>query len=115
MSKIGRDTAEQSVSTSRYGGFYGVRLARCAPPRPYLRLLRTNPKALEAAAWTPELKPPRDAPPEYGDHVRGERTDAPRRCAWTLTCDSWCRVAGGSGQTHEVTPTETRLLDEGFC
>lgn len=31
-----------------------------------------------------------------------------------LIAESWCRVAGGSGQRHEVTCAGSRLTDEGF-
>lgn len=31
-----------------------------------------------------------------------------------LTSESWCRIAGGSGQRHEITPDGSRLVDEGF-
>ena len=31
-----------------------------------------------------------------------------------LVSDSWCRVAGGSGQRHEITSRGSRLVDEGF-
>jgi hypothetical protein len=31
-----------------------------------------------------------------------------------LVTESWCRVAGGSGQRHEITSSETKLVDEGF-
>lgn len=31
-----------------------------------------------------------------------------------LICESWCRVVGGSGQRHEVTPHGSKLLDKGF-
>lgn len=32
----------------------------------------------------------------------------------SLTVESWCRVAGGSGQRHLVTATGATLVDEGF-
>ena len=32
----------------------------------------------------------------------------------TLISESWCRVAGGSGQRHEITASGSRLVDEGF-
>lgn len=31
-----------------------------------------------------------------------------------LIAESWCRVAGGSGQRHEITCRGSRLVDEGF-
>ena len=31
-----------------------------------------------------------------------------------LIAESWCRVVGGSGQRHEVTPSGSQLLEEGF-
>ena len=31
-----------------------------------------------------------------------------------LISESWCRVVGGSGQRHEITSKESRLVDEGF-
>jgi hypothetical protein len=31
-----------------------------------------------------------------------------------LVSESWCRVAGGSGQRHEITAQGARLVDEGF-
>ena len=31
-----------------------------------------------------------------------------------LLCESWCRVAGGSGQRHEITFNSCNLVDEGF-
>ena len=31
-----------------------------------------------------------------------------------LTCESWCRVAGGSGQRHVVSAAGSTLVDEGF-
>lgn len=31
-----------------------------------------------------------------------------------LVSESWCRVVGGSGQRHEITPTGSRLVEEGF-
>jgi hypothetical protein len=31
-----------------------------------------------------------------------------------LVSESWCRVAGGSGQRHVVTPAGSRMVDEGF-
>ena len=31
-----------------------------------------------------------------------------------LISESWCRVVGGSGQRHEITSNESRLVDEGF-
>ena len=34
---------------------------------------------------------------------------------WGLDCESWCRVAGGSGQRHRITADETTLVEEGFC
>ena len=93
-----------------------MKLHHFAEPRPFLRLVRTNAGALEAEAWSDDLDPP--APKRTLASFRAPRNvrrTEPRRCAWTLTCDSWCRVAGGSGETHEITPTETRLLEEGFC
>jgi len=33
----------------------------------------------------------------------------------TLVVESWCRVAGGSGQRHEVTCRGSRLVEEGFA
>ena len=32
----------------------------------------------------------------------------------TLTVESWCRVVGGSGQRHVITPDRTELVEEGF-
>lgn len=34
--------------------------------------------------------------------------------ATALVTDSWCRVAGGSGQRHLVTPEGAKLIEEGF-
>ena len=31
-----------------------------------------------------------------------------------LVSESWCRVAGGSGQRHEITSVGSRLVEEGF-
>ncbi len=31
-----------------------------------------------------------------------------------LVSESWCRVVGGSGQRHKITPRGSRLVDEGF-
>jgi hypothetical protein len=31
-----------------------------------------------------------------------------------LVTESWCRVAGGSGQRHEITAEGSKLVDEGF-
>ena len=31
-----------------------------------------------------------------------------------LISESWCRVVGGSGQRHEITPDGSRLVEEGF-
>ncbi|MCE3016952.1 MAG: hypothetical protein ACK56W_10870 [Pirellula sp.] len=31
-----------------------------------------------------------------------------------LICESWCRVAGGSGQRHEITSIGSQLVAEGF-
>ena len=31
-----------------------------------------------------------------------------------LVSESWCRVAGGSGQRHEVTSAGSQLVEEGF-
>lgn len=31
-----------------------------------------------------------------------------------LVSESWCRVVGGSGQRHEITPVGSELLEEGF-
>lgn len=31
-----------------------------------------------------------------------------------LASDSWCRIAGGSGQRHEITSEGSRLVEEGF-
>lgn len=31
-----------------------------------------------------------------------------------LVSESWCRVAGGSGQRHEITSQGSRLVEEGF-
>jgi hypothetical protein len=31
-----------------------------------------------------------------------------------LITESWCRVAGGSGQRHEITDRGSHLVDEGF-
>jgi hypothetical protein len=31
-----------------------------------------------------------------------------------LVSESWCRVSGGSGQRHEITPRGAKLVDEGF-
>lgn len=32
----------------------------------------------------------------------------------TLTVESWCRICGGSGQRHVITPDSTELVAEGF-
>lgn len=40
--------------------------------------------------------------------LAGEARDA------RLITESFCRVAGGSGQRHEITTTGTRLVEEGF-
>ena len=31
-----------------------------------------------------------------------------------LITESWSRVVDGSGQRHEITPTRSRLVEEGF-
>ena len=31
-----------------------------------------------------------------------------------LVSESWCRIVGGSGQRHEITPGGSQLVDEGF-
>lgn len=31
-----------------------------------------------------------------------------------LVAESWCRIAGGSGQRHEITSEGSRLVEEGF-
>lgn len=31
-----------------------------------------------------------------------------------LVSESWCRVMGGSGQRHEITSDEAKLVEEGF-
>jgi hypothetical protein len=31
-----------------------------------------------------------------------------------VIAESWCRIASGSGQRHEITSSGTRLLEEGF-
>ena len=31
-----------------------------------------------------------------------------------LVSESWCRVVGGSGQRHEITPNGSQLVEEGF-
>jgi hypothetical protein len=31
-----------------------------------------------------------------------------------LVSESWCHLAGGSGQRHEITSAESRLVEEGF-
>ncbi|WP_207063823.1 hypothetical protein [Motiliproteus sp. SC1-56] len=31
-----------------------------------------------------------------------------------LVTESWCRVVGGSGQRHEITPNGTTLTEDGF-
>ena len=31
-----------------------------------------------------------------------------------LISESWCRVVGGSGQRHEITPSGSQLIEEGF-
>ncbi len=31
-----------------------------------------------------------------------------------LITESWCRIADGSGQRHEITPAGSRLVEEGF-
>lgn len=31
-----------------------------------------------------------------------------------LIADSWVRIVGGSGQTHEITPTEVTITAEGY-
>lgn len=33
----------------------------------------------------------------------------------TLLTESWCRVARGSGERHEITAAGSRLVDEGFA
>jgi hypothetical protein len=32
-----------------------------------------------------------------------------------LLAESFCRVAGGSGQRHEITASGSRLVEEGFA
>lgn len=32
-----------------------------------------------------------------------------------LITESWCRVVGGSGQRHEITPDGSRLVEDGFA
>lgn len=36
------------------------------------------------------------------------------RAVAKLVTESWCRVAGGSGQRHEITPSRADLVTEGF-
>ena len=31
-----------------------------------------------------------------------------------LVSESWCRVVGGSGQRHAITPAGSQLVEEGF-
>ncbi|MCY4505399.1 MAG: hypothetical protein OXG35_00345 [Acidobacteria bacterium] len=31
-----------------------------------------------------------------------------------LVSESWCRVVGGSGQRHAITPGGSQLVEEGF-
>ena len=54
------------------------------------------------SAWFP-------VPGMYGGF--SYRLDADRPA---LIVESWCRVVGGSGQRHEVTPEGARLVAEGF-
>jgi hypothetical protein len=32
-----------------------------------------------------------------------------------VLADSWCRVVGGSGQRHRITPDGVELLEDGLC
>jgi hypothetical protein len=60
--------------------------------------------AEEPSAWLP-------IPGMYGGFrywLEGERDQL------KLITESWCRVAGGSGQRHEVTPQGSTLVEEGF-
>jgi hypothetical protein len=68
---------------------------------PELKSLLT---ADERKAWFP-------VPGMYGGFsywLEGDDAEA------KLVSESWCRVVGGSGQRHEITSDETKLLDEGF-
>ncbi len=70
--------------------------------------------------WLPPLEPLREmespkvwfaVPGMYGGFsfwLEGDGDD-PR-----LMSESWCRVVGGSGMRHEVLPSGSRLVDEGF-
>jgi hypothetical protein len=58
----------------------------------------------EPAMWFP-------IPGMYGGfsfRLAGEGANA------ELIAESWCRVAGGSGQRHRITPSAWTLVDEGF-
>ncbi|MGH7217945.1 MAG: hypothetical protein ACREGE_00665 [Candidatus Microsaccharimonas sp.] len=50
-------------------------------------------------------------PGMYGGFSYGliERDNEP-----LLVADSWVRVVGGSGQTHEITPTSVTIVAEGY-
>jgi hypothetical protein len=75
---------------------------------------------VKAGLRLPELEPmleieqPRmwfPVPGMYGGFsywLEGERENA------RLISESWCRVAGGSGQRHKITSQEGILVDEGF-
>lgn len=60
--------------------------------------------AAEPKAWFP-------IPGMYGGFsfwLEGDGPDA------KLITESWSRVVDGSGQRHEITPTGSRLVEEGF-
>lgn len=44
----------------------------------------------------------------FSFHLRSDGVEA------VLVSSSWCRVVGGSGQRHEITPVGSRLVEEGF-
>lgn len=50
-------------------------------------------------------------PGMYGGFAYGLTEEAD---GLTLTVESWCRIFGGSGQRHVITPNSTELVEEGF-
>jgi hypothetical protein len=69
-----------------------------------LPILDMGPMGEESAVWFP-------VPGMYGGFKYWlEEHDA----QLTLTCESWCRVASGSGQRHAITEEGVTLVDERF-
>lgn len=73
-----------------------------------------------AALRLPELEPLLELEPQnvwfgipgmYGGFSYDFQSDGIEA---VLVTESWCRVAGGSGQRHEVTSGGSKLVAEGF-